>query len=165
MEIVYFILNYLIDNGGIFGYIQKNELIVPLSYSIGVFAANAAGTIDLRVLSKNFYDLDANGKKILTFIYKNKRSPEREEAWKLGVPFDDINTVINYINTPIKTSIYEKLTQNEKEYFDSLSVQVISYLQKLKDEPSLEILVSELELGVKDAKLIIPFINEVLQQF
>ena len=127
-----------------------------------IFASNAVGTLDVNILSRDFLELEKYGQLILGFIHKNKRSPEREEAWKLGVPFDYIDNVISYINIQINTSVYDKLSPKEKEYFDNLSLQVISYLQKSKVEPSLEVLVSELELGVKDAKLIIPFINEVL---
>ncbi|MFX0135834.1 MAG: hypothetical protein ACFFDN_19480, partial [Candidatus Hodarchaeota archaeon] len=162
MEILYFIVNHLINKGEIVGYIQEDQLIFPLSYGIKVFASNAIGTIDVKILSKDFLELEKYGQLILGFIHKNKRPPEREEAWKLGVPFDYIDNVISYINIQIKTSIYDKLSPREKEYFDNLSLQVISYLKKFKVDPSLEVLVSEFGLGVKDAKLIIPFINEVL---
>ncbi|MFX1449444.1 MAG: hypothetical protein ACFFCM_01295, partial [Promethearchaeota archaeon] len=164
MEILYFIINQLINKGEIVGYIQEEQLLFPVSYGIKVYTSNAVGTIDLKILSKDFLELEKYGQLILGFIHKNSRSPEREEAWKLGVPFDYIDKVISYINIQIKTPVYDKLSPIEKEYFDNLSLRVISFLQKSKVEPSLEVLVSKLGLGVKDTKLIIPFINEVLRK-
>ena len=164
-EELIFILEYLIKNKKIIGYIGEDAIIFPLSNGIKVFLLNILDdSINIQNISKNFIQFEKFGIEIINFISENDRPPEREEAWKLGIPFDLINDVMQYLNIKIEPKVYNQLLPVERQYFDQLSSDVIKELEKTKKEPTLQLLVSKLKMGIKDAKLIIPFINEVLDK-
>ncbi len=158
------ILHYLITNGKIPGYIEAKTLCLPLSYGVRVLIHNAwLNDLAPEGIARNFYELEKWSALIIRFIAEHQRPPEREEAWRLGIPFERIDAVLNYTNIQIRTNVLPNLLPIEKEYFDQLSIKVIKYLNQVKVKPTLTDLVVELGLGLKDAKLIIPFINEILE--
>ena len=107
-------------------------------------------------------DLKKWSTKILGFIDANPPPPNKDEAWRMGIPFEKIDSVLNYINIQIRTDILPHLSPLEREYFDQLSIKVIKYINQVQPKPALANLVTELGLSVKDAKLVIPYINEIL---
>ncbi|MHA1427922.1 MAG: SBBP repeat-containing protein [Candidatus Helarchaeota archaeon] len=163
VEIIRQILKSLVENGKIGGYFTEKSLCLPLSFGFGVIVLNA-WVIDLAPegLSRMFFDLEKWSKLILEFMAEHQHPPRREEAWRIGIPFERIDAVLNYTNIQIQMKVFPYLSPIEKEYFDQLSYKVIKYINQSKAKPTYTDLVVEVGLGVKDAKLIIPYINEVL---
>ena len=117
----------------------------------------------MQTISKNFERLEKWGDKILLFIHENGKSPDKEEAWKIGIPIDFIDFLLRYINIQVKEPVLHLLSTIELDYYDQISLKVINYLNKSEVEPTLGELVINLKLGVKDAKIIVPFINEMMK--
>ncbi len=56
--------------------------------------------------------------KILKFINNKGRAPEKDEAWDLGIPIDEMDLVLDLINVKISGGVYERMTLVEKKYYD-----------------------------------------------
>ncbi|MHA1428280.1 MAG: outer membrane protein assembly factor BamB family protein [Candidatus Helarchaeota archaeon] len=123
-----------------------------------------APALDIENFLKNKERYEKWGKLILRFKSENNRFPTKKEIWQLGIPMDRIEDVIQFLNLPITTEILPDLENEERTYFDMLSQKVIIYFTAHKlDALRIEELVLNLNLKVRDAKILIPFINEVLE--
>ena len=109
----------------------------------------------------NFDDYNDYSKKILKFINNKGRAPEKDEAWDLGIPIDEMDLVLDLINVKITGGVYERMTLVEKKYYDTLSKKLILSKKKI-DEFKLEDIISEFKFNLIEAKLILPFINDLL---
>jgi len=82
----------------------------------------------------------------------------------MGIVLNRIDAVIQFLNLKISSAILPDLDDEERRYFDNLTNKVIAYLvQHKKEALTLEDLVIKLNIKITDAKILIPFINEVLE--
>lgn len=124
-----------------------------------------APTLDIEYFLKKGETYEKWGKSVLLFCSANNRFPTKKELWEMGIPMDRIEDVIQFLNLQITTEVLPDLEDEEKEYFDTLSRKVIAHLSTQRlDSLTLEDLVLKLDLKIRFAKILIPFINEVLER-
>ncbi len=160
---------FLIEQG-IPAIIQNNQIIMRPVYGLHIFLAswikdqqneNPFLFSDIAKIIENTKDYIDYAKRILKFIYDKGRTPEKDEAWDLDIPIDEMDLVMDLINIKITGDVYNRLTLPEKEYYDILSKPIIHSKEQI-EEFKLENLVSENDLNLIDAKIIPQFINNLL---
>jgi len=104
--------------------------------------------------------LDYAGR-ILKFIHNKGYFPEKDEAWELNIPIDEMDFVLDLINIKIKNEVFSKLDLAEKKYFDEISKPIIFSKAKV-EEFRLEDLTTNYDLNLLNAKILPHFINELL---
>ena len=125
----------------------------------------SAPMFEIEYFLKNRETYEKWGRAILSFKAKNNRFPTKKEIWEMGILIDRIEDVLQFLNLQITPEILPDLDDDERNYFDALSQQVIKYVMTRKlDALRLYELVLKLNLKIRDAKIVIPFINEVLKQ-
>lgn len=160
--------NYLIKEG-IPAIVRDDQIIMRPVFGLNIFLASWLSEQDdnpflISEISKfieNFNDYLEYSKKILNFIYDKGRVPEKDEAWDLDIPIDEMDLVLDLINVKITGDVYTHMSLDEKKYYDDLSKVLILSKKKL-GEFKLENLTKKFDYNLIDAKLTPKFINDLL---
>jgi len=159
--------NYLIKQG--FPAIVQDEQIVMRSiYGLNIFLLswieeegdNEFLMFDISKFLENFKDYIDYSRLILKFIHDKGHIPEKDEAWELNVPIDEMDLTLDLINVKIKNEVFSKLNIAEKKYYDEISKPIILSKEKL-EEFKLEDLTTNYGLSLIDAKILPQFINDL----
>ncbi|MHA1372090.1 MAG: hypothetical protein ACTSRA_20520, partial [Promethearchaeota archaeon] len=160
--------NFFIENE-LPAIIQGDKIIIRSVFGLSLFLKAWLEQEEINVffmndVSKIINDLDTylqHCQNVLKFIYKKGRVPERDEAWDLNIPIDDVDLVLNMINVNVKSNVINRMSQLEIKYYDTLSKKLIINENKL-DSLKLEHLVSKYKFNLIDAKIIPQFINDLV---
>jgi len=159
--------NFLIKQG--FPAIVQNDQIVMRSiYGLNIFllswieeeGVNELLMFEISQFLENFKDYIEYSRLVLKFIHDKGRIPEKDEAWELNIPIDEMDLALDLINVKIKKEVFSKLNIAEKKYYDEISKPIILSKEKL-DEFKLEDLTTNYGLSLIDAKILPQFINDL----
>ncbi|KKN13258.1 hypothetical protein LCGC14_1008200, partial [marine sediment metagenome] len=160
--------NYLIKQG-FPAIIQNDQIIMRSVFGLNFFLSSwieeeSDYKLIISEISKfleNYKDYIDYTRYILKFIHDKGRIPEKDEAWELNIPIDEMDLVLDLINVNIKEEVFSKLNLVEKKYFDELSKPIILSKNKL-EEFKLEDLTTNYGLDLINAKILPLFINDIL---
>ncbi len=101
-------INPLLTNGSSIIF-QDNKIILKKIYGLNIFLAtwfkgrvmNKMDELHILEFLRNFDDYSDYSKKILKFIHDKGRAPEKDEAWDLVIPIDEMDLVLDIINIKI----------------------------------------------------------------
>jgi len=159
--------DYLIKQG-LPAIIENGQIKMRTVYGLHIFLLSwieEEGDNDLIMIKiskflENLDDyLDYAGR-ILKFIHNKGYFPEKDEAWELNIPIDEMDFVLDLINIKIKNEVFSKLNIAEKKYFDEISKPIIFSKAKV-EEFRLEELTTNYNLNLLNAKILPHFINEL----
>jgi len=146
-------------------YFSKNNIINPGLFILLLNGLMKNDEFKYRIINSNYKNIEHWAQMVIIYRAEHKKVPDKKELWKLGIPIDRIDMIMEYINIPIKTPVFEMLSLNEIEYFDDLSVKVIKYMIDNDNfKLMLEDLVIYVGLSIKDAKLIMLYISELISR-
>ncbi|MFO8018987.1 MAG: hypothetical protein R6U96_10150, partial [Promethearchaeia archaeon] len=155
---------------GIPAIITKDQILMRPVYGLGPFLnswrtqhkKDPYFTKNILDFLKNIKDYVDYANRILEFIHKKDRIPEKDEAWELGIPIEQMDLILEIINIKVKKNVLQDLSLKERKYYDKLSKPLILSEGKLK-ELKLEDLTVEQGLNLIDAKILPRFINNILE--
>lgn len=161
-------VDYFIKRG-LVAFIQDDEIIMRPIIGLNIFLSswlisNSAETTLTNDISKfiiNFKDYIDYSTRILKFLVNKGRVPEKDEAWELDIPIDEMDYVLDLINIKIPENIFSKLNLNEVKYYDKISKPIIHSKDMIR-EFKLEDLIAKYNLNLIDAKILPQFINDLL---
>jgi len=159
---------YLIKQG-IPAIIENEQIKMRSVYGLNIFLSSwleEEGENDFIIyeISKfleKFDDYLEYSGQILKFIHDKGRSPEKDEAWDLSIPIDEMDFIMDLINVKIKNEVFSKLSIAEKKYFDMISKPLILSKNKI-EEFRLEEIITKYSSNLIDAKILPQFINDLL---
>ena len=160
--------NYLIKQG-LPAIIHDDQIVMRSVYGLNLFLYSWIEEegdseflmFEISKFLEHFKDYIDYSRMILKFIHDKGHIPEKDEAWELNIPIDDMDLVLDLINIQINDEVFSKLNIEEKKYFDEVSKPIILSDIKL-DEFKLEDLTTNYGLGLIDAKILPSFINDLL---
>jgi hypothetical protein len=126
---------------------------------LGSSKENAYAVDDALKFMRNLDDYLRYRNVIFKFMHDKGRFPEKDEAWDLGVPVQEIDLITDLINVTITHEIVPGMTIQEKRYYDDLSKKLLRSRAKL-DSLKQENLAIEYQLNLFDAKIVPKFISE-----
>ncbi|MHA1273162.1 MAG: hypothetical protein ACTSQS_06960 [Promethearchaeota archaeon] len=156
---------------GIFITLQNDQIsMMRPVYGLNIFLKSWVNEkeIDFNLISeiskflKNLSDYIDYSKKILKFIYEKGRAPEKDEAWDLDIPIDEMDLIIELINVKITGEVYNQMILSEKKYYYDKLKKVPILSKKKLDDFKLENLTTEFGFNLIDAKILPQFMNDFL---
>ncbi len=160
--------DYLIKEG-IPAVIQGDQILMRPVFGLQLFLSswlndqqeNPFLITEISKFLEKFNDYIDYSRKILKFMHDKGRVPEKDEAWDLDIPIDEMDLVLDLINIKITGAAYSRMTLSEKKYYDDLSKNLILIDEKI-EEFRLEDLSTQYSFNLIDAKIIPLFINDLL---
>ncbi len=171
-----YIASLLCEKGYILGYLEGNDLVFNLT--LGLFPLLSVSTqenLDFVKIAQNTDALFNASSVILKFYKENGRYPNRAETWKLGVGIEILDACSVLVNLPIQDmgpGLLAHLTPVERSLLDGFSIEFLKKqgtIQKStspgSDVVSLPKIMEIPNINIIFAKLLIPFINAVLESY
>ncbi len=147
---------------------ETNEVLMHSVYGLNFFLKSwykenendPAIIADMLTFLNNLKDYIEYSGRVLKFIKDKGRIPEKDEAWDLEIPIDEMDFTLNLINVDILDNAFSSLNLKEKKHYDNIAKSVIISGVKL-EEMKLEALLIDFQLSLIDAKILPIFISDL----
>ncbi|KKM91877.1 hypothetical protein LCGC14_1224050 [marine sediment metagenome] len=160
--------DYFISHG-IPAFFKNNHVFLRNSYGLNVFLyywlndqdKTSPLITDVIKFLENIDEYIEYSTKILNFIYQNGRAPDKEEAWDLEIPIEEMDLLLELINIEIRSNVFNLLNEAEIKYYDEISKPII-LAKKEPEEFKLENLIGEFDINFIDAIILPNFLNDLI---